>query len=217
MKQYKQYLHGDMLGQHVIYTTRKGWIRDASETVIQSDYRESRVWFAADKDAKIPPEEMLVFSVPTSNEGAQKESDPFYAQYYTAALGGAFADRRLVTVELHADRIELCFGVFDEEGKQVGVTIVDLDNLPKGMMMVVDLEPLTGAPYAALGAPDTYQIRNLAEAGEPMQLEITEICVDKLCRIKKLGEDEKGKFEIVMEYETKAYGVSLFSNGRNLT
>lgn len=80
---------------------------------------------------------------------------------------------------------------------------VGLDHLPKGVKVVVTIEPMEALfddeLGAKLGLPDTYEIRNLAGKGEPMRLSIDELRDGELRRTRELGEDEKGKFEIITE------------------
>lgn len=209
---YKQYLHSVLDECHRICATTDVHITAPGNHWLENlnvmYCREASVRFITDGSSPTDPDDLLTFSAPPpvgGENGDDYEQDYFYALYYVAALETLPKNRKLLGVEYCDGRIDFHVGIFDLDGDgdehrpgdQYFYVSVALDHLPKGVKIVVTMEPMKALfddeLGAKLGLPDTYEIRNLAGKGEPMRLSIDEL------RNGELGEDEKGKFEIITE------------------
>lgn len=213
---YKQYLHSIFDGCQRICAAAEIDLTvpgDPLANLTLMYCKQANVHFATDENAVADPDDLPAFSAPSpikGGNGQDYEQHYIHAQYYVAALGVESSDRRLLDVCYQDGHIVFHIGIFNDDdddgedaGQQYYYVTVSLDHLQKGMKAVVTMEPLTDVHDDELGGkigtPDTYEIRNLAERDEPMKIVVNELRDGQWYRTRELGEDEKGKFEIITE------------------
>lgn len=202
---YKQYLYDSLYG-HKIYALKDGEqtlnvdASDDLDDVTADELRWANVSLDVIDGETVEEEDLPTFSIFSAENGfVDDEVSYAYTRNYVAALNGLCPERRLAKITIDEKRFYFCVLVFSKAGKQQGFTPIFLHNLPKWAKLVVTMEPLEGGDHDRFGTPDTYEIRNLAERGEPMRIVIDEYRSGELRRTRELGEDEKGKFEIITE------------------
>ena len=206
---YKQYLHSIFEGHQRICAAADIDLTVPGDPLTGLNLgccRQVKVRFVVDEGATADHDDLPIFSAPPPSEGDNgddHEPDHIFALYYVSTLDVASPDRRLLDVELRDGHIDFHIGIFDDDGNQYHYVTVCLDYLPRRMKLIVTMEPLECLSDSELGAvigtPDVYEVRNLAERSEPMKIVVDELRHSELRRTRELGEDEKGKFEIITE------------------
>lgn len=213
---FKQYLYDGVFGHGILCLkdAKAAIMAEANEdeflkTLKVGDLRRTELTLKVAEDAEMDGEDLPVFEVEKQpNEAERRETDYFYMREYVEALSGVCPERRLVMAAFEEDGISFVMVEFDSGAFQrkaydqcqvVGQAIIRLKSLPKWARIVMKMSPVEVARSQQLRVADTYEIRNLAEAGKPMRIAYDEYRDGELVRSRELGKDDNGEYEIITE------------------